>query len=183
MAAALTHPESTHPMSSTLSPPSEPLTQVLHISYYDFLIPIRYHSGHTINSAEAQALNQLLLENVRNNISKWIKRLNHPLSLEAHEALQSRVYAYAETYQFSGRPSRRPVSAIDAAMGEIAAAQAEREGNEAGYAPDSPQVLLRYRQLLHDPAVRTEARKIVSERARMALTTLPDILGDSEGVP
>jgi len=157
-------------------------TQPLHIKRYDFNIPLRYFSGHTIDAAEAQALNQQVLENVRNNVASWVKdeEAKSPdgvLSLSAHAKLQEKIFSYAEAYQFQLKKSRRPLSAIDAAIDELAMAQAELEGNEKGFMADSPEVLLRYRQLLRDPEIRIKARKVVLDRTKITKSSLEDILG------
>jgi hypothetical protein len=154
----------------------------LHIYRYDFTIPKRYAEGHPLTEGEAKALNQLMMENIRNNVAPWVRSAEaqapgQVLSLESHEALQVRIETYAIAYQFSVRTRSRPVSAIDAAIDELAGAQAELEGNREGLAPDSPEVQLRFRQLQLDPAVRNRARTVVAERTRLANTTLVDILG------
>lgn len=166
--------ESTEPTESSIP---------LHISRYDFTIPQRYTPGPIdLSEGEAKALNQLMLENVRNNVSAWVRlaernSIDGIISLAVHEALQTRIWAYASAYQFQSRERARPMSAIDAAIAELASSQAETEGNRFGYAPDGPEVQLRYRQLLSSPDIKTKARTIVAERARLAQRTLSDILG------
>jgi hypothetical protein len=155
-------------------------TIVFHIGHYDFTIPARYQAGHPLTEGEAQALNQLMTENIRNNVSGWVRKAARDhitITAEIHEALQTQIHAYALEYQFQPRNRRPTVSAVDAALDDLANTQAETEGNASGYAPDSPEVRLRYRQLLSDPKLKARAREIVQERSKIAAITLTEILG------
>ena len=171
--------EFSYELPETVSTPLKDLK--LHIYTYDFTIPSRYVAGHILNEGEAKALDQLMLENIRNNVAPWVRQAEANaggiLPLDLHEALQVRIHDYADAYQFQVRTRTRPISAIEAAIDELASTQAEREGNVQGLAPDSPEVLLRYRQLQLDPTVRSQARQIVAERARLTSDTLAEILG------
>ena len=170
--------------SHQLEPPDPAPTLKLHINRYDFTIPSRYVPGpRVLTEGEAKALDQLMMENIRNNVAPWIRQAeaeapHHILPLPVHESLQERIWDYAVAYQFLARSRTRPVSAIDAAIDELAMAQAEREGNQLGLAPTSSEVQARYQALRADPQVRSLGRQVVAERARLANATLDDILGD-----
>lgn len=157
-------------------------TTTLHIYRYDFTIPRRYQAGHTLTEGEAKALNQLMTENIRNNVSSWVRTAEHQspnqmLSTTAHEDLQTRIHSYATTYQFQTRIRKPPVSALEVALDELAHSQAEHEGTAQGYAPDSVEVQLRYRNLLNDPELKAQARSIVAERTKVTSVSLEEILG------
>lgn len=101
------------------------MTQVT-IAKEVFAIPSRYEAGHTINEAEANTLNQTLLENIRNNLAGKIKKLQEA---EGFAGLDSKIaegedagktyrevfQAYADNYEFGVRASggtREPVDPV-----------------------------------------------------------------------
>lgn len=158
-----------------------PTTIQLRIRSYTFEIPLRYTPGHQITPAEAQALNQTYSENIRNNVDSWVRSAlsgaSPPvLSKETHRDLARRIFDYASRYQFRSQVRSRLLSPFEAAISELAAAQAEAEGRQQGFAPDSPEVQLRYRQLLTDPAAADRARLILAERAEIAARAADAIL-------
>lgn len=58
-------------------------------------LPQPYSEGHSCTKGEADALNQTLAENVRNNLAKKVK--------EAPDTAQTLVDTYLETYQMGAR--------------------------------------------------------------------------------
>ena len=71
------------------------------ISGVKFTVPSRYSAGHVVTAGEADALNQTLWENIRNNRAPHVKK-----AVEAgadHASMQADVDAYAESYQFGVR--------------------------------------------------------------------------------
>lgn len=112
-----------------------------------FNVPLRYSAGHVLSEGEASALNQTYHENLRNNFAKEVKSAktvpaegDTPASTrELTEAdisdLQSKLNAYAESYQFgvravgSARTPADPVGreAINLAKAAIRAKLAERK--------------------------------------------------------
>lgn len=86
-------------------------TQTLTIQGITFVAPAPYAEGHTLNGAEASALNQLFGENLRNNFSAVIKSAKDKLGDRAFseaeiEDLRSRFNAYSDEYEFQGRRQR-----------------------------------------------------------------------------
>src|SRR5690606_10051928 len=51
-----------------------PDTKTITIQGHEVSIPVRYAEGHSLNANEANALNQLMLENIRNNVAGKIKK-------------------------------------------------------------------------------------------------------------
>lgn len=76
-------------------------------THYQFSLEAPYSEGHTITRAEAQALNQLRLENVRENCRPAFAKeagslaiASDLLSDEALERVQQAVDQYDQEYQF-----------------------------------------------------------------------------------
>jgi hypothetical protein len=70
-----------------------------------FRVPMRYAAGHTLNDAEANALNQTLHDNLRNIWSPKVKK--GLADGETPETLQTKFDEYANTYQFGVRRRAR----------------------------------------------------------------------------
>jgi hypothetical protein len=161
--------------------PLHPPTLKLRVRQYDFTITRRFHAGQVITDGEAYALNQLLMENVRNNTTPWVHRAEQasPNGILSHEQvsdLQTKIAQYATTYRFRPRVRTRGLTPIDLALDELAFAQARTEGHHAGLAAESVEVKMRYRQLLLDPTLQTKARELVLERQKAASNALEELL-------
>jgi hypothetical protein len=157
----------------------------IRIQQHDFFIDQRYNAGHVLSEGEAQALNQIFAENIRNNVFAWVTRTmeeskSQLLTLEQHNDLQSKIARYAEAYRFRTRERRRPPSPIEAAADEIALQDAEIEGQQRGFPLDSQEVRLRYLQLRTDPVVVERARQLVIQRQAFADGTLKDMPNGSD---
>jgi len=168
-----------------MSTTDAPETLSLHINRYDFTIPSRYLPGHILTEGEAKALNQLMMENIRNNVAPWVKAAEADapggaLTLDRHVALQLRIYDYACNYQFLVRSRARPISAIEAAINELASAEAEAWGTRRSLGPEDPAVQTHYHQLLTSPEIRNRARLVVAERTRVTNSTLAEIFSTLE---
>lgn len=77
------------------------------IQGHQFTIPLRYSAGHVLTEGEASALNQVFVENVRNNQGAKIKA-----ALEAGEFdladWRDKVFDYASAYNFGVRAVSTP---------------------------------------------------------------------------
>lgn len=71
--------------------------------------PKRYSEGHPLSAAEAATLNQTLGENLRNNFSKTLEKLQS--EGKSGEEIQAAFQEYAAAYTFSG--SRRVAVPVD----------------------------------------------------------------------
>lgn len=77
-----------------------------------FDIPTRYAEGHKCSTNEAAALNQTMLENVRNNRAKRIKEVideaggAEKVTPQQVAELQKEISEYASTYTFYPSPAR-----------------------------------------------------------------------------
>ena len=83
-------------------------TQEVIIQGRTFNAPAPYAEGHTINAAEASALNNVLKENLRNNFAGLMKRAaeeEEPRILNQHD-----FDSYASDYNFGARRTRNTIA-------------------------------------------------------------------------
>lgn len=152
---------------------------VVRVLQHDFPIERQYHEGHTLTAGEAMAMNQLLVENIRNNVYGWVVREARGSSIltsEQHADLTARISSYANKYQFKARPRYVPPSPLEAAIRELARLHAETWGNQNGHDPNSSEVYNRYVELRTDPVIQNEARQLVLRRESIANTALVGII-------
>lgn len=152
----------------------------LRIRKYEFTIPRRFVAGHQLSAAEASALNQVLVENIRNNLIGRVARAEGGsptgvLSLAEQELLQQQVTEYARQYQFR-EPVEGPPSVLETTLVELARQQAEAEGRRQGLPAEGPAVQLRLRNLLSDPQLQARARELMAERQQLAERALAELL-------
>lgn len=82
------------------------------IRHYTFDLPSPYAEGHRLSAGEAQALNGLRAENIRNNVKKILDPkldalpAEHVLSVDELAQLQSTVDEYAQGYFFKFREGK-----------------------------------------------------------------------------
>jgi hypothetical protein len=97
-------------------------TQTLAIDGITFTAPAPYAEGHTLSVAEANVLNQVFAENLRNNFRKRVADSKEKAKKEGHESLPQDVLdsliadftKYANDYEFAGkRQSRGPVDPVE----------------------------------------------------------------------
>lgn len=120
------HEEKTadHPSAQPeiVAPPShEPPKSIdFVIQGLDFTAQAPYAEGHTITKAEASALNQVRVENLRNNFASRVKASmdkakeeGRELSDEEKDGLQAAFADYEASYEFQGkRQARTPVDPV-----------------------------------------------------------------------
>lgn len=163
-----------------------PATLVLRIRGHHFTIPKRYQPGHSLTPGEAQALNQLMTENVRNNLDQEVIRaiqaqgqIDEAALLPAaiHLELQARIEAYAERYQFELRPeSRGRKSALELEIEAEANDRAVQEAQASGRELNDPVIQAMINAWLVDPGVHETARSRLETRRKVALESLEDLL-------
>jgi hypothetical protein len=83
-------------------------TQEVIIQGRTFQAPAPYAEGHTINGAEAAALNTVLKENLRNNFAGLMKRAAE--EAEPRILTQADFDAYAAEYDFGARRTRNVIA-------------------------------------------------------------------------
>jgi hypothetical protein len=138
----------------------------LRIRQYQFVLLRQYQAGHVLTEGEATAMNQILVENVRNNVYPWVVKAAQGgfLSAVEHNELETRINDYANRYQFRSRSRARPATPLETAAKELAIQEAEIWGQQNGYLPDTPEVNSKFRELLTDPGVLERARELILSR-------------------
>jgi hypothetical protein len=149
----------------------------IRIRNYTFTLAPRFAEGTVLTLGEAQAMNQLFCENVRNNTDQWvIAELDRApagatLSQAQINDLQERIRQYAEAYQFLPRGSNRlRQSAVEVEMIEIVEVLVAEQKLEGEAAEEFRQ------RLLADPKVQAVARERLTQRQQIAGKALQDIL-------
>jgi hypothetical protein len=154
------------------------MSLIVRIFQHDFPIDREYTEGHTITEGEAAALNQLLVENIRNNVTGWVTRAakgQSVLSAEDHEELRARIAEYGANYQFKARTRSRPLNPLEATSNELARQYAENWGNSMGLGVNSPGVYAKYLELKSDPKILEEARQLILRRQTVVNQALEGI--------
>jgi hypothetical protein len=140
------------------APSALPLADIpINISGYSFGVPARYSPGHSLNETEAQALNGLVADNIRENVRKWVsgalEETPEGLGPEAQASLASRIRAYAARYSLSpSRPAPRPTPV----QAELLAMAIERG--------TTPEALARNGDLVLEAQRRASAKLAVAQR-------------------
>ena len=149
----------------------------IRIRTYTFSLAPRFAEGTVLTLGEAQAMNQLFCENVRNNTDQWVIAeldagpQDAGLSQDQVQELQERITAYAEAYQFLPRGSSRlRQSAVAVEMAEIVEVLVAEQGLEGEAAAEFRS------RLLVDPKVQALARERLTQRQQIAGKALQDIL-------
>lgn len=72
-----------------------------------YVVPSRFDEGHVLTAGEASALNQLYVENVRNNMGSKIKAASEAGEFDLAD-FRDKVFEYASTYNFGVRAIAQP---------------------------------------------------------------------------
>lgn len=178
--------ESYHsPMDHRGGGPTQPQrTMQISIKQHAFSVRTVYAEGTQLTKAEAQALNGLRAENIRNNVFKIVQEAlgavepGQVLPAAVHQELQDRITEYDLRYQFPLRHDARGASSpIEAEALAVATERVEAAIRQAEIAVVSRQV---YDELLAkalaDDAVQAEARRRVTLANAAAAKALEDLL-------
>lgn len=152
---------------------------VVRIRQHDFPIEREFVEGHIMTESEAQAMNQLLVENIRNNVTGWVTKLSGgraALTAEQHADLTEKINDYANAYEFKTRMNRRPANPLDATIREIAWQHAETWGNQHGFERSSDEVFTKYLEFKESPDTAEEARLLVLSRQSVIDESLMGLL-------
>lgn len=154
----------------------------IRINQYAFELSEPFQTGHSLSANEAQALNSLRAENIRNNVAKRVREElailgdGELLSLEQIKELQALVDRHSERYRF---PSRHTASErlgpLEAEIKRLATLKAQEQAqNASGYYHDWEN---RLPELELDPQIREQARKNVEAGQMLAKQALAELLG------
>lgn len=149
---------------------------------YTFPISDPFLPGHSLSPEEAQALNALRAENIRNNLAQQVRKkvdllepgqLLPPAALEELGEIAAR---YDREYQFGIRRAYSREGPIEAEAKEIAKglvlARAKADGRSISV-EDLPRLI---EEASKEPEVLAEARQRVEEHQRVATGALESLL-------
>ena len=150
---------------------------------YSFSIPARYAEGDVLTAGEAQALSQLMAENVQNNMrAKFLSELagcmpGELLSQAQLADLQLAIETYAEKYVFLERHEPKPrLGAFEAEALAIATELVEIEARKAGRELAEAERAEAIAQAQKLDWVQSEARARVQARAEVAASAVEELL-------
>lgn len=139
---------------------------------YQFSVAQPYMPGHIITQAEAQALNQLRSENIRENMRPAFSRaiegtpVDALLSEETVAEIQAKIDQYDSEYQFSEKPEiRERPGAIEREARLLAQARSAEDATD-----EEIELLARSIDLV------AEARARVEVRTKITATAMEDLL-------
>lgn len=150
------------------------------IQGHTFVVPTPFTEGHKCSKAEAEALNQLLKENLRNNFASKLRKAkeDHGEAIPEDKLimLKSSFQKYADDYTFQGRKVGVPRDPVTAEATKIAKDKVREALAKRGVTVKSlaegrfdslvAEVLAKY------PAIRAEAQRRVSAQASVAIEAL-----------
>lgn len=154
---------------------------ILQIRQHRFEVSREYFEGHVCTAGEAAALNQLLIENTRNNVYPWVnKEIDEygMLSAEAHARLQNGINIYIDKYQFKPRPGYLRRTPLEYTVQELAIQQAEQWGQRNGLTVEAKEVREKFEELCKNEVLIEQARELLRSRQSIAqdlLMGLPDV--------
>lgn len=162
------------------------MTKTITIQGLNFEVSTPYEAGHVITDAEAKALNQTRLENIRNNMARFVKAEQAQtdeaeLDPEAIERLQAKLIDYDTNYVFnlaSVGGGRKLTDPVDAEAAKIARAEITRQLRAAGRLVKeiAPDVLANaIAQYAATPEVQKLAKENVKKRANTAQLDLSQL--------
>lgn len=162
---------------------SRVLPMQVRIKGYSFSIAEPYSEGHTLTRGEAQALNGVRAENVRNNLKKLVDEAqtlagDRLLSPGELAQIQSRFTEYDAGYSFEERRAQAPrrgdleIAAREIAT-EVVDARARQEGLDL--TPEDREVFIE--QVAQDPGVLEQAHQRATAKRQALADSLADLIG------
>jgi len=163
------------------------MTKTITIQNLNFEVSTPYEAGHVITDAEAKALNQTRLENIRNNMARFVKAAQTEagegveLSSETIASLQAKLVDYDTNYVFnlaSVGGGRKLTDPVDVEAARIARTEITRQLRAAGRLVKeiTPDVLANaIAQYAATPEVRKLAKENVKKRATTAQLDLSQL--------
>lgn len=156
---------------------------IIRIKHYQFTLSEPFAPGHQLTGAEAQALNALRAENIRNNFAKRVDKAiavllpGEVLSAEALRELQVVLGTYDSGYGFVGKHEPRlKLSALEVEIRAVAQERVEEQARGLGKDLDSSELESLVGQMASVPGVQEEARLRLQERMKVTVGSLEDLL-------
>lgn len=155
----------------------------IRIKQYSFSFPSRYAAGHVLDEAEAEALEALRAENVRNQVTRQIVEratrglgAGELLSPTALAETTKQVARYAERYVFGKKKGGKRFGVLETEARQIARAVVLSRARSAGTVLDEAALLAAIETEAATDAVQMEARARLTDSMRVANGALEDLL-------
>lgn len=163
--------------ASSISEEARLPMQIL-ISHYSFSVSAPYSEGHSLSALEAQALNAIRAENIRNLAFKAFKKagllasIQSPTSLEQMARDVSRI---DHSYEFRPPSTPKRESPLDLLLREIALEIIQQRERQQGYPLSDSDFDSTLQTLICAPEVQSEARRRLEARQVIAQQSLEEI--------
>jgi len=157
----------------------------IRINQYFFGIGSKYRAGHELTQNEADALNGLRAENIRNNVKRWIDEATRGLAPgelltpDAISSLQDKVSEYARDYEFGPRGEPKGgirKTAFEIELLAIATARVEEQARSMDITLSEEGFQEAVESQMKLAIVVEEARRRVSARQELAQQALQSLL-------
>lgn len=163
----------------------EAIPLLIKIHHHQFSVAEPFCEGHALSAAEAQALNGLRAENIRNSLAKWIKRrltsAIRPLSQEELAQAKARCAELDEEYEFAQRETRGiSPGTLEYEMVLLAQEKVEAQARARGLALTAEQKDEAIAALVQDPSIRAEASRRMEVRSRVISQEAANLLAGLE---
>ncbi len=155
---------------------------IIALSHYEFSISEPFKAGSVLTLAEAQALNQLTLENIRNIASKAMGKAERGedglLTVESEREVRRVIADLDAHYEFKLRsPPRVKSSTLEAEIARVAEEAVEAHARQIGAELSETQRLEAEEAYRQSPSVLSEAKRRLAERIRINSETIEDLIG------
>lgn len=141
-----------------------------------FSIPDIYSPGHVLSAREADALNRLRAENIRNNVRDFVARELGEEAGYSQPALQARITAYAERYKFGPVNSKELASPVDLIARQLARERVNADLASQGLDLSMTEVNQLVSELADSDELQAEARQRVDRLGSLAEASLEGLL-------
>lgn len=141
------------------------------ISHYEFSLREPFSAGHKLTIPEAQALNALRAENIRNNAYRTFGKFakGEDGLLKSEDLAELKTFIASQDEQYSFRPKAGPKAksgTIEAEIGIVAGERVEEQARIAGVELTVVQYSEALAAFKANPGVEEEARRRLGERIR-----------------
>lgn len=156
------------------------------IRQYTFRAPDHFVPGHRLSPGEAQALNSLMADQIRNNVTRIVDRAirdlapDELLSQQVQASLQDQIEAYAQGYHFVEfkRPFR--LGPIELEARALAEEKARAMAEARGLGPSDPLLALWADKWFQDPGLQSQARTNVALAEKVVREGLEELLANPD---
>lgn len=158
---------------------------IMAIQHYEFSISEPHKPEDALTLAQAQALNQLRLENIRNIASKVMAKAQRGgdglLTGAAEQEVRRTIKDLDEHYEFKLRsPPRVKSSTLEAEIARVAEEAVDAHARQIGAELSEAQQREAEEAYRQSPSVLAEAKRRLAERIRVNSETIEDLIGGGE---